>query len=278
MYRRSYNRGRRGMTFKFKPVKPGKFKSASPRPITNSDNSAAKLILFRVVIIALIVVVIVGAVLGGIRLFANNSQRQSASNDAEIENNNAQLLRVVNKSNPLDKNYVPELVQKDGYRICNLAEKSLDKLLADAKKENISLYVKYAFVSYNEQAKLYNTEYRKQLSKGLTEVKAQAKTTVTIPQAGRSEFQTGLMVSFRSQEKGKFKNSKASDWLFKNAKKYGFVLRYPEDKEDITSMNVNYKSYRYVGESNAKVMQSLNMCLNEYSYYVNSRRIKTASK
>lgn len=276
MYKRSYNRGRRGMTFKFKPAKPRKFKSAVPRPMINSDNSEAKLILTRIVIAAAVLVVAAGAVLGGIYLFGSVDNRKSVSNVSDSENNNAQLLRVVNKSNPLDKDYVPELVQKDGYRICPLAEKSLDNLLAAAKKENISLYVKYAFVSYNEQAKIYNAEYRKQLSKGLTEVKAQAKTTVTIPQAGRSEFQTGLMVSFRSREKGKFKNSNASDWLFKNAKKYGFVLRYPEDKEDITSMNVNYKSYRYVGESNAKVMQSLNMCLNEYSYYVNSRQIITA--
>lgn len=270
MYRQSYNRGRRGMTFKFKPPKARKFNTA-PISGVGFDGSASGITAARVVLIALIAVIVVVVAVIAVRMFAFNTDSRANSGYNASEDNNALLLRVVNKSNPLDKDYVPELVEKDGYSISTLAEKSLDKLLAAAEKDDVSLYVKYAYVSYKEQEKIYKSEYKKQLKKGLTEVKAQALTTGTIPQPGRSEFQTGLMVSFRSKDKGKFKNSKASDWLFKNAKKYGFVLRYPEDKEDVTSMNVNYKSYRYVGENNARLMQSLNMCLNEYSNYVNSR-------
>lgn len=276
MYNRSYyNRGRRGMTFKFKPPKRRKFKSAVyPKPMGESGASFAKLNLLRILIVVLIAAIIVWGFFVVFHFAINGSTRQNSSEYASSEtNNNAELLRVVNKSTPLDKDYVPKLVEKNGYKLNVLAEKSLDKLLAAAKKQGISLYVKYAYVSYAEQKKLYNAEYKHYIEKeGLSEVKAQAKTNLTIPQEGRSEFQTGLMVSFRSQEKGKFKNSKASAWLDKNAKDYGFVLRYPEDKEDVTSMNANYKSYRYVGEENAEVMQSLNMCLNEYSYYVNSRQ------
>lgn len=272
MYRRSYNRGRRGMTFKFKPPKKNRFKSVTATPMGGTGSYGVSLTVLRIVAVALAAVILIGGIAIGINFFAFNSGHQSSAAYSEDEKNNAQLLRVVNKSNPLDKNYVPELVDKNGYRICTLAEKSLDRLLSDAEKENLGLYVKYAFVSYAQQKKIYTAEYNKQLSKGLTEVKAQAKTTLTIPQPGRSEFQTGLMVSFRSKEKGKFKNSKASEWLFKNAKKYGFVLRYPEDKEDITSMDTNYKAYRYVGKENAYAMQRLNMCLNEYSNYVNSRK------
>ena len=261
--RRSYNRGRRGMTFKFKTPKRRKFRSIAPSPITNSGGSAARLNIARIVIIVLIAAVIVAAIVIGMNIFGNTADRATSSDYANSEkSHNAELLRVVNKSNPLDKNYVPELVDKDGYRLNVLAENSLDKLLSKAKKDGVSLYVKYAYVSYDEQKKLYDTEYKSLIkNEGLTEVKAQAKTNLTIPQAGRSEFQTGLMVSFRSQEKGKFKNSKASDWLFKNAKEYGFVLRYPEDKEAETSMNANFKSYRYVGKENAEVMQSCSLTL-----------------
>lgn len=272
MYKRSYNRGRRGMTFKMKPVKRSRFKSVTASPIGVSGESALNLQVLRVIAVIVAAVIVIGAIVLGVKFFAFNDSRKSSSQYSSDEINNAQLLRVVNKSNPLEKNYVPELVDKGGYRISALADKSLDKLLADAEKLNLGLYVKYAFVSYSQQKKIYTTEYNKQLKKGLTEVKAQAKTTPKYPQPGRSEFQTGLMVSFRSTEKGLFKNSKASDWLLKNAKKYGFVLRYPEGKEEITSMNANYKSYRYVGKENAKAMQSLNMCLNEYNYYINSRK------
>lgn len=273
MYNRShYSRGRRGMTFKFKPPKQRKFKSSLSTIGGNSGESSVKLNLIRIAVLLLIIAIVAGTILFGLHFFVNNTERQNSSDYGSSEkNNNAELLRVVNKSDPLDKNYVPKLIEKDGYKLNPLAENSLDKLLSAAHEQGISIYVKYAYVSYVEQKELYNAEYKKNLKKGLSEVKAQAKTTLTIPQPGRSENQTGLMVSFRSKEKGKFKDSKASDWLTKNAKQYGFVLRYPEDKEDITSMNVNYKSYRYVGEENAEVMQSLNMCLNEYSYYVSSR-------
>ncbi len=271
MYKRSYNRGRRGMTFKFKPVKRNRFKSVA-LPVGVSGGSAANLRVLRIAAAAVAVIIVIGAVVIGVKYFAFNETRKSSSQYSSAENNNAELLRVVNKSNPLEKDYVPELVDKGTYRINSLAVKNLDKLLSDADKLKLGLYVKYAFISYSQQKKLYQKEYNKQLQKGMTEVKAQAKTTPKYPQPGRSEFQTGLMVSFRSREKGLFKNSKASDWLFKNAKKYGFVLRYPEGKEDITSMNPNFKAYRYVGKENAEAMQSLDMCLNEYSNYINSRK------
>ncbi len=274
MYNRSYNRGRRGMTFKFKPPRRRRFKSLKSSSINKRPKAPVyKLHLAKIAVLVLIVAVVFASIVIGVNLSKpDNKREKSVYYKTSTENNNADLLRVVNKSNPLDKNYIPELVEKDGYRLSVLAEKSLDELLADAKKQGISLYVKYAYVSYDEQKKLYDAQYKMNLKKyGLSEVKAQARTNVVIPQAGRCEFQTGLMVSFRSEQKGKFKDSTASDWLGKNAKKYGFVLRYPPDKTSQTSMNWNPKSYRYVGRENAQVMQSLNMCLNEYSYYVSSR-------
>ncbi len=276
MYKRShYSRGRRGMTFKFKPPKKRKYKSAVyPKSSGGLGSSNLKLNLLRILVAVLIVGIVAGGIITGVHFFINSSVRENSSSfTVEEENHDDELLRVVNKTTPLEKTYVPDLVDKGTYKLNPLAEKSLDKLLAAAEKEGISLYVKYAYVSYDEQKKLYEAEYKRYIKEeGLSEVKAQAKTNLIIPQAGRSEFQTGLMVSFRSKEKGKFKNSKASAWLDKNAKDYGFVLRYPDDKEDVTSMNANFKSYRYVGEENAEVMQSLNMCLNEYSYYVESRK------
>ncbi|MCH5303456.1 MAG: M15 family metallopeptidase [Ruminococcus sp.] len=262
------------MTFKFKPPKRKKFKTTiSPSLVSDSKTSLYKLRLMRVILIILAVAVAAAAIFVGIHFLRNDSERAtSADYNAFAENQNAELLRVVNKSNPLDKNYVPKLVEKDGYQVSVLAEKSLDEMLADAKKQGISLYVKYAYVSYAEQKKKYNDEFKRNIEQyGLSEVKAQAKTNVVIPQAGRSENQTGLLISFRSEQSGKFENSTASDWLSKNAKNYGFVLRYPPDKTAETSMNANAKSYRYVGKDNAEVMQSLNMCLNEYSYYISSR-------
>ena len=58
------------------------------------------------------------------------------------------------------------------------------------------------------------------------------------------------------------------EWLKKNAEKYGFVLRYPKDKEDITKIAYESWHWRYVGAENAKKMNELNMCLEEYIQYL----------
>ena len=57
-------------------------------------------------------------------------------------------------------------------------------------------------------------------------------------------------------------------WLLKNAENYGFILRYPEDKEDKTKIAYESWHWRYVGEENAKRMNELNMCLEEYVEYL----------
>lgn len=274
-YNRSYNRGRRGMTFKFKTPKRRRFKSKfTPMPMKDSGGGNGSLRVARFVILGLIAAVIVATLVIGMNMFIVNSDRETSSvYEKTQDSQNAELLRVVNKSNPLDKKYVPKLSDKGAYKINVLAEKNLDKMLKAAKKDGISLGVKYAYVSYDEQAKKYKTLYKSYIKKdGLTEVKAQAKTNLTVPQAGRSEYQTGLLVYLDTQEKVKFKKSKANDWLNKNAKDYGFVQRYSADKTNETSMKADYNAYRYVGKENAYAMLRLNMCLNEYSYYINSRK------
>lgn len=250
MYNRSYNRGRRGMTFKFKTPKRRRFKSKfTPVPMKQPDGGNISLRAARFVILGLIAAVIITTLIIGMNMFIVNSDRENSSVYKKSEESlNAELLRVVNKSNPLDKNYVPKLSDKGAYKINVLAENNLDKMLKAAKKDGISLGVKYAYVSYDEQAKKYKALYKSYIKKdGLTEVKAQAKTNLTVPQAGRSENQTGLMVYLVTQEKVKFKKSQANDWLNKNAKDYGFILRYPADKTNETSMKADYNSYRYVG-------------------------------
>lgn len=273
-YNRSYNRGRRGMTFKFKTPKRRKFKSRfTPMPMKQPGGGSGSLRIARFVILGLIAVVIITTLIIGMNLFLVNSDREASSVYNKTEDiHNAELLRVVNKSNPLDKKYVPKLAEKYGYSVNVLAEKNLDKMLKAAKNDGIDLSVKYAYVSYDEQAKKYKKLYKSYIKKdGLTEVKAQAKTNLRVPQAGRSEYQTGLMVHLITSEKGKFKKTKAYDWLVKNAKDYGFIQRYPADKTNETSMKADYNAYRYVGKENAYAMVRLNMCLNEYSLYIKSR-------
>lgn len=236
------------------------------------DKPARGLKAIKIIVALLIVAVIAGGVVLVSRLyFSEDAKRESASaTNAEEVSNDEQLLRVVNKTSPLEKTFVPELKEYDGYSVSVLADEELNSLLNDAEKSGVKLSVESAYISYDEQAKLYKKAFKAKLNNGdLTEVRAQAKTEAVTPQAGNSEAQTGLLVTFKTNSK--FSGSDASIWLRSNSYKYGFIERYPADKTDETSMNANPKVYRFVGIDNAEMMRSLNKSLDEYVVYINSR-------
>jgi D-alanyl-D-alanine carboxypeptidase len=242
-------------------------------PTDSFEESTTTLRLVRLIVGIALIAVVVGTVITGSFMFGTPVALEHSEEYSRSEESSSELLRVINKSNPVEKSYVPELVDVDGKVFVNkIAYPSLKAMLDAAQKDNVNLLLDYAYISYDEQARLYKKKFRAYVKKyGLTDVKAEAKTVVTVPQAGRSEFQSGMIVSFKSNEGVKFAYSKAYDWLIRNCINYGFVLRYPPDKTAETSMKANYCAFRYVGAENAVVMRSLNMCLNEYSVYINSR-------
>lgn len=224
---------------------------------------------------ALVAVLLIAVVVGTV-IFASNlimgGQPEREKGVGQVDNSelNEELLRVVSKTESLDKSFVPELVDYEGYSVSVYADESLKELLKAAEEKGFSLDVESAYISYDNQNKLYKKMFdynRNHYS--LTEVRAQARTEAVVPQAGNSEAQTGLLVTFKTN--GKFEGSRVSRWLKDNCVQYGFVLRYPEDKTDATSMDYNPKAYRYVGKDNAEMMRSLNKTLDEYVLYLNSR-------
>ena len=78
------------------------------------------------------------------------------------------------------------------------------------------------------------------------------------------EHQTGLSLDVKSTVSSPFKKTKEYTWMIKNAYKYGFILRYPENKEDITGYNAEAWHFRYVGEEIAKYIYDENITYDEY--------------
>ena len=92
--------------------------------------------------------------------------------------------------------------------------------------------------------------------------------------AGYSEHQTGLATDINKVDTS-FEKTEAFKWLINNAYKYGFILRYPKDKEEITGYNYEPWHYRYVGKEAAKTITQENLTFEEYyAYYVNSKKEK----
>ena len=145
-------------------------------------------------------------------------------------------LMLVNKYYYLDDTYqVTDLVKVenlyanlDGNMMNQEAYYALKSLINDADSEGYNIRINYSYRDYETQEGIYNN-YK--------ETKGQEYADNISARAGFSEHQTGLAVDVGVQSKyskGSFKNSEEYKWMKENAYKYGYILRYPEGKENIT--------------------------------------------
>ncbi len=178
-------------------------------------------------------------------------------------------LKLVNNDNSVDRTYVPELEEyADGIMFDKRAIKYLRNMINAMHKDKITgIWVQSAYRSYEKQEELFNrkvTSYKNQ-GKGQEEAERLAQTLVQRPEM--SEHNLALAADFNTVT-NEFENTKAFTWLQKNAQDYGFILRYPKDKQDITKITYESWHWRYVGEEHAKVMKEKGYCLEEYIDYL----------
>lgn len=139
-------------------------------------------------------------------------------------------ILIANKTYGLPKNYNPG-------GLLSTFTNNFNKMKDAAKNANINLNIRSGFRSYNTQVSLYNNY-----------VKRDGKTAADTysARAGHSEHQTGLAADINSLEQS-FINTKEGKWLNENCYKYGFIIRYPKGKEDITGYIYEPWHIRYVG-------------------------------
>ena len=171
---------------------------------------------------------------------------------------------LVNKFNYLDNNYIPNNLElldnsyaKSGIYLVKEAKDNLEKLINEAKNDNMNIRVVSAYRSYSYQENLYNN-YVKNDGVSLADTYS--------ARPGYSEHQTGLVVDVTRafDDFNNFENTEEYNWMMKNAADYGFILRYPKDKKDITMINYEPWHYRYVGIDLAKKIKASNLTFDEY--------------
>lgn len=227
-------------------------KTGRIRPIANRKRRvlAVSIIVLSVIILCIVFFAVFS-------VFNKNSENTEAYNTE-----NEDLLVVVNRSAPLDSDYIPPLSELNGFKVHTSSEKDLKLLLDEAKKGGFEIDISSAYVSYSEQEALYKSTLAEFLKNPqYTEVRAEAEAERVTPKAGCSEAQTGLLVDFN------FKSESERAFLERNCVNYGFILRYPQNKQSQTQMNPSKTLYRYVGKDNAVKMRSLDMCLEEFRSY-----------
>lgn len=192
------------------------------------------------------------------------------------EDRDAYLI-IVNKNNTISSDYAPENlvsivnVRKDGRKeqMVECAEKALEALYIEMKSAGYTdVSVTSGYRSYNKQVSLFSTYLQKEMANNPSLSEAAAKEIVLTYSAfpGTSEHHTGLccdMHNLGSADKA-FAKKEAYTWLKENCHKFGFIIRYPEDKVDITGYDFEPWHYRFVGRYHATRMYQLGMCLEEY--------------
>jgi len=168
---------------------------------------------------------------------------------------------IVNKYNKLASTFTPpKLVEldrcSDGEQyLAEEAKLAYDKLCAASLKEGLKLGVTSSYRSYQDQQGVY-ASYMK--SNG----KEYVSQYVATP--GYSEHQTGLALDVKSKVASPFKKTKEYTWMSKNSYKYGFILRYPDNKDDITGYSPEAWHFRYVGIDAAKIIYEEKLTYDEY--------------
>ena len=199
----------------------------------------------------------------------NEIGTENSSNTVTASNNLSLLddwqIRLVNRDNPLPDDFTVELENLDASRkFDKRAIEPLKQMICDMRDQGIkNIWAQSTYRSIEYQKGLYEKSINKYLKQGKSQEEAQKLTDEYINKPGTSEHHLGLAVDFNNVDEG-FENTKAYKWLLENASDYGFILRYPKEKEDITGIEYEPWHWRYVGPEHAKKMKEQNLCLEEY--------------
>ena len=185
-----------------------------------------------------------------------------------------QSIILVNPWHLLPEGYEPDLValpsalSTSGGQVDRSCYDALVQMLTDCNKECPRACVVSTYRDYDYQVKLFKRKINFYLDQGYDQAEAEklAATVIAIP--GTSEHHTGLAVDIVDTRSWDLEETQADlpaqKWLMENAWKYGFILRYPSDKTEITGIIYEPWHYRYVGTAVAAELHASGQTLEEY--------------
>lgn len=178
-------------------------------------------------------------------------------------------LRLVNAWNPLSDDFAISLTQlKNGHAVDERCYPDLQAMMDDCRAAGLKPVICSSYRTQAKQEQLFNDTVHQYLAKGYADADARAEAGKSVAVPGTSEHQLGLAVDIvdlsnqnlnESQEK-----TAVQKWLMENSWRYGFILRYPNGKSDITGIIYEPWHYRYVGKDAAREIYEQEICLEEY--------------
>jgi D-alanyl-D-alanine carboxypeptidase len=178
-------------------------------------------------------------------------------------------LILVNKQHPIPEDYTFSSEVIKGSMKCDARIiTELRKMMKAAQEDGINLVVSSSYRDYDRQTYVFNRKIDYYIEKGYSYLEAYklASITVTVPDA--SEHQIGLALDITSttysELEVEFGDTKAGKWLAAHCAEYGFILRYPLGKEDITGIQYEPWHFRYVGKTAATEIMNRGITLEEF--------------
>lgn len=175
-------------------------------------------------------------------------------------------LAIINKNFPLPKTYSPTLtpvIEGSSVTADSRVSEAYAKMYAAAKEQGIILTPYAGYCGFARQQSNFDSKVQSFVLQGMTEEEANEAALKRIEPAGCNESGAGLSVDIISAGSG-FATTAEYAWLTQNAQKYGFILRYPEDKTEITGIIYQPWHWRYVGVEAAEKIKASNQCLEEF--------------
>jgi D-alanyl-D-alanine carboxypeptidase len=186
---------------------------------------------------------------------------------------------LVNNQNPLPDDYDDTLDRDIGmtlvyedyrdYYMDSRAAPYLTQMLADSVEDGVDLYIVSTYRTQEYQQQNLDNSVQDRINQGMDYDAAYADAIESVALPGCSEHNAGLAAdimtpTYTSMDDDGFKNTPEYEWLSENAHKYGFILRYPEGKQDVTGIIYEPWHYRFVGVYFATKIKESGLTLEEY--------------
>lgn len=175
-------------------------------------------------------------------------------------------LTLVNLQYRLPEDYKPTLqaaVEGSSVQLDARVAPFYAEMYAAAKADGCTLTPYSGYRTFARQQENFDRKVAYYVSQGLSEAEATAQTQTRILPAGASEHNMGFAMDIVSAS-ADFISTKEFSWLSAHAHEYGFILRYPENKTEITGVMYEPWHWRFVGKEAAAEMQKSGQCLEEY--------------
>ena len=210
--------------------------------------------------------------ISGSSFAAPTEPSESSSPPTESKTADAQDWRLilVNHENPLPAGFTVALAStSQKYELDARILSDWEEMYQAAQQDGVSLLLCYGYRTLAQAEELFEKQINRQMAaNGYTREQAVQAAKRFVAPPGYSEHHTGLALdiitpSYQVLNEG-YAQTDAAQWLKDNAHHFGFILRYPKDKQDITNITFEPWHYRFVGKDAAQEIYSNGLCLEEY--------------